>query len=140
MKLFVIAVFVVALLTVPLMAQDNIDGFEARLYKSESGDMMPYRLFIPPRYDKHKKYPLILWLHGAGGIGIDNVRQIAEDQIPGTRLWTTTENQTRHPAFVLVPQSRSGWAAFSDKELAPPLTMVLEIIKAVRGEFRIDPQ
>ena len=87
------------------MGEDNIDGFVARLYRTRSGQTMPYRLFVPPGYDKSNAYPLVLWLHGAGGIGKDNRRQIQHDQVPGTHLWTKRENQTRHPAFVVVPQS-----------------------------------
>ncbi len=118
-----------------LMAQDTIDGFQARMYKNQAGRTMPYRLFVPDAYDKHKKYPLILWLHGAGGIGNDNLRQISEDQIPGTRLWTKPENQKHHPAFVLVPQSRNSWVNPTD-ELGE--RAVLEILNALEIEFNVD--
>src|SRR6476646_4667893 len=84
---------------------DNVDGFIARLHHGRSGRTMPYRLFIPPGYKKSNKYPLIMWLHGAGGIGSDNLRQIQGDQIPGTHLWARPEIQAQHPAFIVVPQS-----------------------------------
>src|SRR5262245_17270691 len=86
-------------------AEDDIDGFSALIYRSPSGQTMPYRLFVPPGYDAQKQYPLILWLHGAGGAGTDNLAQISDDQIPGTRTWTQTHVQSRYPAFVLVPQN-----------------------------------
>src|SRR5689334_11171451 len=105
-----------------LSGQNAIDGFEPRQYKN-AFDRMPYRLFIPEGYDKRKAYPLVLWLHGAGGLGYDNLAQISEDQIPGTRIWTTAENQARHPAFVLVPQTARGWASTADTELRPDLLM-----------------
>ena len=47
-----------------LSPQKPVDGFQARTYKT-----MPYRLFVPPDYDKSHPYPLILWLHGAGSVG-----------------------------------------------------------------------
>src|SRR5262245_49824799 len=97
--------FAVVLAIAPAMAHSRIDGVEGRIYKNGAGRTMPYRLFIPDRYDKTKVYPLVLWLHGGGGIGNDNLRQISEDQIPGTRIWAKAENQALHPAFVLVPQS-----------------------------------
>src|SRR5262249_44082097 len=89
-------------------------------------------------YDKQRQYPLVLWLHGAGGAGRDNLRQISEDQVPGTRIWTRAETQSLHPNFVLVPQSPAGWASPNDTDLRPELRMVLEILSALRREFAID--
>src|SRR5262249_60664476 len=85
------------------MGEDNIDGFVARLYRTRSGQTMSYRLYVPPGYDKSKPYPLVLWLHGAGGIGKDNRRQIQHDQGPGTHLLTKQQNQNPHPAVWGVP-------------------------------------
>src|SRR2546425_11251163 len=90
-------------LAVPCAAQGVVDGFIARTYRNESRQSMPYRLFVPPSYDKEKQYPLVLWLHGAGGAGSDNLAQISEDQILGTHTWTRPQNQSRYPTFVLVP-------------------------------------
>jgi predicted peptidase len=47
-----------------------------KVFQNSRGETLPYRLFIPPRYDKRKKYPLVLYLHGGGGIGNDNRKQI----------------------------------------------------------------
>ena len=113
----------------PARSQDTVDGFVARIF-SKSGKTIPYRLFIPPKYKRSGKYPLILWLHGAGGSGTDNLRQIRADQVPGTHLWTTPENITHHPAFVLVPQSARGW---TERDL------VLDIVDELKEEFSIDP-
>ena len=54
-------------------------------------------------------YPLVIWLHGGGSAGDDNVGQISLDNKLGTHFWTRKENQDRHPAFVLAPQSTGGW-------------------------------
>ncbi len=51
-----------------------------------------------------KKAQIIIWLYGAGGAGTDNVRQISGDQVPGARIWTNPEIQTKYPVFILVPQ------------------------------------
>jgi hypothetical protein len=58
----------------------------------------------------HKRYALIVWLHGAGGSGDDNVRQVSGDQVPGTRIWTTPGNQSEHPAFLVAPQTNGRWS------------------------------
>ena len=119
-------------------ADDKVDGFAARIYKNSRKEKMPYRLFIPAGYDKSKKYPIIIWLHGAGGAGDDNLRNISEDQIPGTRIWTKPENQSRHPAFVFVPQSTGGWATTNPTELTAEERLVVEILNGLKTEFSID--
>ena len=102
---------------------------------------MPYRLFVPKAYDKASKYPLVLWLHGAGAVGSDNFRQISGDQIMGTRTWTRPEVQAKYPAFVLVPQTLGSWSiSGGDVELPQGLTLVLEILESLKAEFSIDPQ
>jgi predicted peptidase len=143
------AILLIVCATLPAMGQDQLDGFVARVYKHAS-QVMPYRLYIPPTYEKSQKYPLIVWLHGAGGAGTDNLRQIQGDQVPGTRTWTTTSNQTKHPAFVVVPQTISGWdstgaaAALGVPEtaeatqLTSSLVHVLAIVETVEKEFHID--
>ena len=121
----------------PCAAQDVIDGFVARTYRNGS-QSMPYRLFIPPGYKPGIKYPLVLWLHGAGGAGSDNRQQILADQTLGTRTWTRPQNQAKHPAFVLVPQSPTNWVSNGLDRLSPEMSMVLSVLDTVRAEFNID--
>lgn len=111
--------------------------FTKRMHSSPEGKL-PYRLFLPAEYDSTKRYPLILWLHGASGSGNDNERQIEGDQIPGSRTWATPKAQAANPAFVLVPQTDAGWGIPAGEGLTPPLAMVLQILDAVTGEFPID--
>jgi predicted peptidase len=126
-------ILLLGVLVMPAAGEDTIDGFVARTYQNRVGQTMPYRLFIPPGYTNSKTYPVVLWLHGAGGIGDDNLKQIIDDQVPGTRIWTKPENVAKHPAFVVVPQSPNGWAISNAN-----LPLVLGILDQVRTEFRID--
>jgi predicted peptidase len=98
---------------------------------------MPYRLFIPPGYNDQKPYPLVLWLHGSGGAGTDNIAQISEDQVPGTHIWTEPQTQSQHPAFVLAPQNPGNWVE-RPEELSPGMLLVLGILESVKAEFNID--
>jgi predicted peptidase len=134
MKLISQILFTLLLATAPAIAQDNLDGFFGRTHKSSAGTMQ-YRLFIPKGYDPAKKYPLVLWLHGSGGAGNDNRKQITLASTQGTHAWTRPENQAKNPAFVLAPQSSSGKAWTSTGQL----DVVLEILAAVQKEFSIDP-
>ena len=122
--------------------QRDIDGFAPRQYAS-GRDVMRYRLFIPKSYDPQQKYPIVIWLHGAGGVGVDNVRQLSNDQVPGTRLWSDPSNQAKHPAFVLVPQSSIGWGAQPKSRqadvLSGQLKLVVGILDLLANEFSLDP-
>src|SRR5258708_25913795 len=43
-------------------------GDLAMAYKSSfDSKLVPYRVYVPTNYNKSKKYPLIVMLHGAGG-------------------------------------------------------------------------
>ena len=80
------------------------DGFLARSYHSAGGETMQYRLFVPPGYNAAKKYPIVLWLHGANGRGSDNLLQISGGNFLGTHVWTAAEIQDKDAVFVLAPQ------------------------------------
>jgi predicted peptidase len=118
--------------------------FEARTHKSDW--MMPYRLFRP---EGSGKAPLVMYLHGSGGLGDDNLKQLAFGNIFGTRVWLLPENQKRFPCYVVAPQTDRGWARYdlSEQSSGPPKVlpglgdgsrMALEVIDALRREFAID--
>lgn len=51
------------------------DVFKKAEYTSD-GYTLPYRIYIPKNYDCGERYPLVLFLHGAGERGDDNERQL----------------------------------------------------------------
>ena len=59
-----------------------------------------YRFLIPLIYDSTKKYPVHLFLHGAGERGNDNESQL----IHGSNLFLKENNQKKYPSFVIFPQ------------------------------------
>lgn len=138
MRLPVLALFV-AFAVLPCVAQARIDGFIPRVYRNAARQAMPYRLFVPANYRQDMQYPLVLWLHGAGGAGTDNRAQISGDQVPGTRLWTKQQNQTKYPSFVLVPQSPTNWVSSGLDRLSLEMSLVLAVLEEVRSEFNVDP-
>lgn len=122
----------------PLFGQDTVDGFLGRTYTSRARQTMPYRLFVPRGYDTRQSYPLVIWLHGGGSAGSDNIGQISLDNALGTHFWTRRENQEKHPAFVLAPQSTGGWDDNTARDLSPELRLVMEILEIVKRDYRID--
>jgi predicted peptidase len=78
--------------------------FEARSHKSDW--VMPYRLFRP---QADGTLPLVVYLHGSGGLGDDNMKQLGLGNVFGTRVWLLPENQRRFPCYVVIPQTDRGW-------------------------------
>jgi predicted peptidase len=119
--------------------------FEARVLKGELE--MPYRLFRP---ETTGKLPLVVYLHGGGGLGNDNLKQLQFGNIFGTRLWLLPENQKRFPCYVVAPQSDSGWVRYNGWDpteaglprvlpgLGEEARLALEIIDNLCHEFAID--
>jgi predicted peptidase len=91
------------------------DRFEAHTFTGGGGHVMPYRLFRP-RTVAGRTYPLVVFLHGSGGIGTDNNRQFTGGNLVGSRVWALDANQERQQVFVIAPQSDEGWAEVNDAE------------------------
>ncbi|MBQ7921646.1 MAG: prolyl oligopeptidase family serine peptidase [Clostridia bacterium] len=73
--------------------------FRKCLYTGPDGYTMPYRLYIPKNYDCGERYPLVLYLHGAGNRGTDN-----EKHLYPISLWFKNENNPVYNAIVVAPQ------------------------------------
>lgn len=65
-----------------------------------AGQRMPYRLLRPANPQPEKRYPLILFLHGAGERGLNNQLQL----VHGAPAFADDDARHRFPAFVLFPQ------------------------------------
>lgn len=66
----------------------------------QGNDSIPYRIMYPKGYYSFKKYPLILFLHGAGERGHDNVNQLSH----GSSLFQSDSLRSLHQAIVVMPQ------------------------------------
>ncbi len=122
------------------------EKFEARTHKSDW--TMPYRLFRP---NATGRLPLVVYLHGGGGLGSDNEKQMGLGNIFGTRVWALPENQKEFPCYVVVPQTDRGWvrygppaAADSESPVIPGLgdgaRVAFELIDELVKEFPIEKQ
>ena len=99
-----------------------------------------YRLRMPQSTKPDQKYPLIVWLHGAGESDDDNIRQIAHlhhalDYISG---------QKRDDFYVLAtqcPKDNPSWfnGISSEGKGDAPVTITKEIMHHLLAEYPIDP-
>jgi len=74
--------------------------FEKRTFITAKGDTLPYRILLPENYDKAKKYPLVLFLHGGGERGRDNEKQLTH----GIKVFLDPANRQKYPCIVIAPQ------------------------------------
>src|SRR5205085_5314164 len=89
---------------VDLRAEDVRDRFEKREFSDADGGKLPYRLLKPKDYDVKKKYPLVVFLHGAGERGTDNNAQL----VHGMADFADDKIMEKYPALVIAPQCPEG--------------------------------
>ncbi len=112
----------------------------------ESGDTtLRYRLFTPPASSDNAKPPLVLFLHGAGERGDNNVAQLKH----GVKEFHT--RQASHPCVVLAPQCPAGqkwvevdWGGVQGSGTFPaqpsePLRLAIEVMDSLVSAGRVDP-
>src|SRR5262245_52938402 len=76
---------------------------------SAPGVSLPGRLYVPPEaaVDLSVRRPLVVYLHGGGAVGTNNVTQI--EQTPPFLI----DEAKRRGAFLYVPQTPTNWATTS---------------------------
>lgn len=87
----------------PSNVSELADKLEAR-NTSTSKNSIPYQLFIPTEFEQTQSYPIILFLHGSGERGDDNLKQLSW----GVEAFISEEVQSLQKAFVLAPQCPAG--------------------------------
>lgn len=87
-----------------------------------------YRVWLPPHYTKLRRWPVILFLHGSGERGDDNLRQLTIG-LPAL----LARDPARYRAVVVVPQCALGHEWYGEME-----TQALAALDASIKEFRGD--
>jgi poly(3-hydroxybutyrate) depolymerase len=115
-------------------AAQRTTGFLARTFKDESGSHK-YTVFVPHSYTPAKKWPVILFLHGAGERGNDGVLPTQYGLGPLIKL-----REASFPFVVVFPQSEEmrgrllkGWSL--DGADGP---RALKILEQVEKDYSID--
>lgn len=85
------------LLSMSLFSQEDV--FEKKFY-IKGTDTLRYRIAYPEGYKPSKKYPVLLFLHGAGERGSDNETQLKH----GGKFFSDPGNRKKFPAIIVMPQ------------------------------------
>lgn len=123
--------------------------FQERVYADESfSHALPYRVYIPRDYDSSDLYPLIVYLHSAGGSGNENKAQVEH----AVATLVSDSVQGLESSFVLAPQCPKGkqwlntsfdrmpFTNYSQEEIpqSDAMRMVVRVISSIEREFSID--
>ena len=94
---------------------------------------IPYRLYVPEHLEPDKKYPLVLYLHGGGERGDDNISQLLANE--GALVWVRDqEDAPQKKCFVLAPQSPAGELGWME----PHLLAVNTALETILAQYPID--
>ncbi|HEY2840887.1 MAG TPA: dienelactone hydrolase family protein [Pirellulales bacterium] len=138
-------VFCIATVAITLVAQagerkvseeDAIAKFADKTFKFTGGEykdeVFHYRLLSPEKIEPGKKYPAILFLHGAGERGDDN-----EDQLKYfPEQMAKPEWREKYPCFLIAPQCREGksWSGFSRPKDPAAVSEQMQVAEGILAE------
>lgn len=107
-------------------SQSSLFSYEK--YTNSNGDSLNYRQ-LDSDYQPKEKYPLVIFLHGAGERGSDNKKQLKW----GVQNFASDQNMKLHPSIIIAPQcpEKSNWCNYSKSNVvyqsSPTKTMKLVI-------------
>jgi predicted peptidase len=116
------------LLARPVSAQRVETGFLDRTV-TVAGQSYRYQVYVPADYATRPRWPVILFLHGAGERGTDGLLQTTVGLGPAVR-----RDATRFPSIIVFPQAPpdSQW-------VGTPAEMALAALRQTMREFQADP-
>lgn len=125
---------------------DLLARYEAKTFRSADGGQLSYRIMAPPQIEPGEKYPLVLFLHGAGERGDDNQKQLVHAAADFARA----DRREKYPAFVIFPQCPTGhrwvespWDLPSGRGEFPeqpsmPMQLVLSLVDEMVAKHPVD--
>lgn len=117
-------------------AQQQRSGFQLKVFKDDAGSHK-YAVFVPAGYTPAKKWPVILFLHGAGERGTDGLLPTGVGLGPLVKA-----REANFPFLVVFPQNEevhgrilTGWGPDT-----PDGKRALAILAQVEKDFSVDPK
>lgn len=122
------------------IAQRQLPPFK-KISHITSTDTLPYGLLEPIQAKAGEKYPLVIFLHGAGERGKDN-----ESQLKHIQILYSYNVLDKYPSFVLAPQcpKRQVWSDLMNGKPfsatpTKPMALFIEVLDKIMQEYPIDP-
>ena len=141
--------FLLIFLVFTPFAYAQYQNFEAGIFRTAKGDSLLYRQLNPQKIKKGERYPLVLFLHGAGERGSDNVSQLRH----GAMMFTNPVNRENYPCFAIFPQCpadlywptpkrpdsfKEGNPFPADAEISGPLALTKELLDSLVKTYPVD--
>ncbi len=125
-------------------AEDIESRFEKKVFTGKDGGTLNYRFLAPAALKDGEKYPLVIFLHGAGERGDDNTAQL----IHGVKRLAQDDFLKQYPCYVIAPQcpteklwSSNHWSEPDPKlksEPSAPTKLLMELMDSVEGNLPVD--
>jgi predicted peptidase len=138
--------FLLFFCTVSVIAiKAQTERFSKNLFINGKGDTLRYRA-IYPDYNKIRRYPLVIFLHGGGERGNDNEAQLKW----GVMNFVTDQAMTMYPAIIIAPQCplNQQWSSFQStkdsKEIhfqatpSKPMELLHQLIRQIIKDALVD--
>ena len=144
-SLLVLIITLAAVWAVCASAVDVYEAFTKETFEYE-GTKLPYRLYVPEDFDATKKYPLVLFLHGAGERGEDNEAQLKN----AVQILFDREDKLIQDAIVVAPQCpvdnqwvdtpwENGNYSVAEIPESNELATAVELVKSLADIYPCDP-
>lgn len=123
--------------------EPDIARFRQDVYTDpETGNSMPYNLYLPEHYNPQKKYPLLFFVADASA----NINAVTTPlfQGNGATVWATPAEQARHECIVLAPQytadlvEKLGMMTTDENKWTDGLTLISRLLFDVMGRYSVD--
>lgn len=125
---------------------EPLAAMETKFFMAEDGTLLPYRIYVPEQYEAGKRYPVLLFLHGAGNRGSDNKKHL-EPTFFARAL--RAENRVKYPMIIVAPQCPAdqkwvdtdwgnGNYSLDEVPLSNELKAVMELMESVREDYPVN--
>ena len=128
----------VVFIALTCLAQKLPSGPQVLTFFSDVDDSeQPYGLYLPPHFNTHKKYPLVVMLHGAGSNHRLSLRRVfgksnapGESDVEATRYFPAWK-EVDYIVATAYARGTAGYQGFREKD-------VYDMLADVRKRFPID--